>query len=87
MRGLRDAVNTARSATANYTTGWGRIGFAGVGNVLSMTNGSLTDISQYFGLPVTGFWAANYVNAAAAPGLLANYSGSYGHRASRANSG
>lgn len=32
------------------------------------------------GLPVTGFWAANYVNAQAQPGLLANYSTATRHR-------
>lgn len=39
--------------------------------------------NQLFGLPVTGFWAANFVNAAAAPGVLANYSTIHKHRASR----
>ncbi|HEY6940284.1 hypothetical protein [Dokdonella sp.] len=36
------------------------------------------------GLPVTGFEAINVINANAAPGKLANYSGVYRHRASRA---
>jgi hypothetical protein len=35
------------------------------------------------GLPATGFWAANYVNANAQPGLLANYSGLHKHRGDR----
>jgi hypothetical protein len=35
------------------------------------------------GLPATGFWAANYVNSAAQPGLLANYSGLHKHRGDR----
>ena len=39
--------------------------------------------NQLFGLPVTGFWAANFVNSAAAPGVLANYSTIHKHRASR----
>jgi hypothetical protein len=45
----------------------------------------LTDAlgTEYAGLPVTGFWSVNYVNAAAQPGKLANYSGAYRHRASR----
>jgi hypothetical protein len=34
------------------------------------------------GLPVTGFLAENYVNGNVTPGLLANYSGVYQHRAS-----
>jgi hypothetical protein len=32
------------------------------------------------GLPAIGFWASSYVNAAAAPGLLANYSGLTSHK-------
>ena len=35
------------------------------------------------GLPVTGFWVANYVNANAAPGMLSNFSGIHKHRADR----
>ena len=42
-----------------------------------------TPRNQLFGLPVTGFWAANFVNANAAPGTLANYSVISRHRASR----
>jgi hypothetical protein len=38
--------------------------------------------NQLFGLPLTGFWAANFVNSNAAPGLLANYSVLAKHRAS-----
>jgi hypothetical protein len=41
------------------------------------------DDDVFVGLPVTGFWSVNYVNAAAAAGKLANYSGAYRHRASR----
>lgn len=35
------------------------------------------------GLPATGFWAANYINENAEPGMLANYSGIHRHRADR----
>lgn len=80
-------LNTTASATVTFTTGWLRMGFddpttVGQDNVLTTPDGS-----QYFGLPVTGFWAANFVNSAAQPGLLATYSGAFKHRASRANSG
>ncbi len=37
----------------------------------------------FHGLPVTGFAATNYVNADAAPGKLANYSGLWRHKGSR----
>jgi hypothetical protein len=42
-----------------------------------------TPRNRLFGLPVTGFWAANFVNTNAAPGQLANYSLLSRHRASR----
>jgi hypothetical protein len=42
-----------------------------------------TAARQYLGLPTTGFWALNVVNASAQPGLLANYSGAFHHRANR----
>jgi hypothetical protein len=35
------------------------------------------------GLPVTGYWAINVINANGQPGLLANYGGLFRHRASR----
>ena len=41
------------------------------------------DGDQYEGLPVTGFEAVNVINANAAPGQLANYSGFFKHRGSR----
>jgi hypothetical protein len=43
--------------------------------------------TRFVGLPVIGFWSVNYVNASAAPGLLANYSGAFRHRASRVCAG
>jgi hypothetical protein len=39
------------------------------------------------GLPAVGFYANNVINANAQPGLLANYSGVYRHRASRSCTG
>ncbi len=35
---------------------------------------------RLLGLPVMGFWAASYTNAAVTPGVLANYSGTTRHR-------
>lgn len=43
-----------------------------------------SDGDVFKGLPATGFQAVNYVNANAAPGVLANYSGAFRHRAVRA---
>ncbi len=73
------------SGTA-FQNGWARITFdapsAGQSNILTGPSSR-----QYFGLPVTGFWAVAYVNAAAQPGVLATYNGTFRHRGSRATSG
>jgi hypothetical protein len=42
-----------------------------------------SDGDVYNGLPATGFQAVNYVNANVTPGVLANYSASWRHRAVR----
>lgn len=42
-----------------------------------------TDPNILVGLPATGFWAANYVNGEAQPGLLANFGGIHRHRSDR----
>lgn len=78
---------TLTSGTAQ--NGWTRITFGDASNLLTTVHrlGPSVDGDYYVGLPVTGFWSANYVNSAAAPGLLANYSGAYRHRASRIISG
>ncbi len=39
-----------------------------------------TSGKAYLGLPIIGFWAANYVNAAAAPGMLANFSATHPYK-------
>jgi hypothetical protein len=81
-------INTALG-TGTANAGWARLTFETsaqtptIGHVL----GPSIDGDFYAGLPVTGFWSANYINSSAAPGLLANYSGSYRHRASRVISG
>ena len=80
-------LNTTSLAAGVFNNGWMRMGFddpttLARDNVLTAPDGS-----EYFGLPVTGFWAASFVNSAAQPGLLATYSGAFKHRASRANSG
>jgi hypothetical protein len=83
-------LNTTRQSGSPFTNGWARIVFddpltAGQQNVLNNALNQAAGGQAFAGLPVTGFWSANYVNANAAPGALANYSGAYRHRASRAN--
>jgi hypothetical protein len=82
-------INTVTVSGSTFTTGWARVTFdnpltAGSQNGMVLSALGYTSTNSYAGLPVTGFWSANYVNANAAPGILANYSGSYTHRASRA---
>jgi hypothetical protein len=66
--------------------GWAAIDLAtgDGGHVLGGgVNPANTDAVTFSGLPVTGFYAMNVINANAAPGKLANYSGVYRHRAHR----
>ena len=46
------------------------------------SSGGSGDTVTLMGLPVTGFMAYNVINTNAQPGLLANYSGLFAHRAS-----
>lgn len=64
--------------------GWLRLGFDGhsehvLETGVSPDQGAVT----LTGLPATGFMAYNLINENANPGLLANYSGAFRHRASR----
>ena len=73
--------------------GWARIAMAAgdsgnhilTGGVTSAASGSAAVVLP--GLPATGFYAMNVINANAAPGKLANYSGVYRHRAHRSCTG
>lgn len=81
-------LNTSTVAQTTFANGWAKITFDNPTNGLTNANVlTAPDGSEYFGLPAVGFWAANYINSAATPGLLANYSAAFRHRASRANSG
>jgi hypothetical protein len=70
-----------------FTEGWLRMQLGnGVNNFLPVAAGGedpTTGANILVGLPATGFWAANYVNAQAQPGLLATYSGLHKHRGDR----
>jgi hypothetical protein len=83
-------INTVTATGATFTSGWAKITFDDpitplLQNVLDNAVNQPAGGQAFAGLPVTGFWSANYVNRNAAPGILANYSGAYRHRASRAN--
>jgi hypothetical protein len=69
---------------AVFSTGWLRMRFdnpftVGQDNVLNNAINTPGGIALA-GLPVTGFWAVNYVNRNAQPGILANYGGAVAHR-------
>jgi hypothetical protein len=77
--------NLFRTLNAVGLTGWADVDLnaPGFGHVLgggvSPTGGAV----NINGLPVTGFYASNVINANADPGVLANYSGVFRHRAHR----
>lgn len=82
-------INANTGAGSVFNSGWARIRFdnpfvSGNQNVLNNAVNQTAGGQAFAGLPVTGFWAANYVNSNVTPGTLANYSGAYTHRASRA---
>jgi hypothetical protein len=70
-----------------FTEGWLRMELGnGVNNFLPVAAGGedpTTGANILVGLPATGFWAANYINSAAQPGLLATYAGLHKHRGDR----
>jgi hypothetical protein len=78
-------INLRTADGDDVTEGWIAMGLGDSDNYL-LDGTDLTGATprnQLFGLPVTGFWAANFVNSNAAPGQLANYSLLNKHRASR----
>lgn len=65
----------------DLSEGWLRIGLNPVGETHALPTSA--EGVTFFGLPVTGFSATNFVNDNAAPGKLANYSGLWKHKGSR----
>ena len=78
-------INLLTDTNQEVTAGWVDMQLGDDDNFLLDAPGSAagTPRNRLFGLPVTGFWAANFVNANAAPGQLANYSLLSKHRAAR----
>ena len=78
-------INLQTASGEDVTAGWVAMTLGNANNYL-LDGTDLTGTvprNQLFGLPVTGFWVANFVNANAEPGMLANYSLLSKHRASR----
>lgn len=73
-----------RAANLALDRGHFRIAFpTGVGQPAGTHQMTSLDGDVYTGLPVIGFWSANYVNGNAQAGKLANYSGAVRHRGVR----
>ena len=80
---------------AAFSEGWARIGLGnqaatgGIQNFLPTavpSTGTPQQPNALVGLPVAGFWAANFVGGSV-PGVLANYSVVHNHRADRLSAG
>ncbi len=77
-----------QSVDFGVTEGWMRLGLYNAG--ATSPNGPQTHImredlagNNFYGLPVTGFWALSITNTNVTPGVLSNYSGLFKHRGSR----
>lgn len=80
MSTLPSAVLGSRMATTVEpfgAAGWMQLGFTEEGHVLGGASGG----AVLKGLPSTGFMVYNIVNSGASAGTLANYSGTFAHRA------
>ena len=72
------------TAAGNFSEGWVRMDLGDADNYLDSLDGDGDgDFARVFGLPVTGFWAADYINANVEAGILANFSGLHRHRGDR----
>lgn len=63
-----------------FASGWMRLELASSPGDGAHRMRPANDGTVFEGLPAIGFLATNYVNSAALPGLLANYSGAFAHR-------
>lgn len=68
-----------------FDAGWARISFATVsgGTTTIPTMRASEEGNVFFGLPVTGFFAANYDNGVSSADVLANYTALFRHRTQR----
>jgi hypothetical protein len=69
-----------QAADFGFENGWLKLNFASeIAHELRVSN----EGNRFRGLPATGFSISRYINANAAPGTLANYSGLWKHRGER----
>ncbi len=70
-------------AAVGFKSGWLRVDLANDSTGSPQLNHAIPSLNglKFLGLPALGFAAIDYVNGNVMPGLLANYSGAYPHRA------
>jgi hypothetical protein len=84
-----EADGTCEVGSDIFHEGWIRMGLGDplenfmFDSTVAGTGGAPDGHNVIIGLPATGFWAANYINANVEAGILANYSGLHRHRADR----
>jgi hypothetical protein len=79
---LKD-LSTVDVSEVGFTSGWMREDFTNDSFGSVQFNHALPSLNglKFLGLPALGFLAVDYVNTNVSPGVLANYSGAYPHRA------
>jgi len=79
------AKQGARGTNLSFDSGWARMTFNNTEGAPFRNYLDSDDVEPrvFIGLPVIGFWAADYRNANAAPGVRANYSAIHAHRSAR----
>lgn len=71
-------------AQGAFDAGWIRMDLGDEDNYLDSIDVDGDGVySRAFGLPATGFWAADYINSNVSAGVLANFSGLHRHRGDR----
>lgn len=83
------ADGTCEVGSDTFHEGWIRMGLGDdaenfmFDDTVAGAGGAPDGHNIIIGLPATGFWAANYINADVSGGILANYAGLHRHRADR----
>ena len=70
-------------SAVGFTSGWLRVDLTNDSTGSPQFNHAMSSLNglKFLGLPALGFAAIDFVNANVTPGVLANYSGAYAHRA------
>ncbi len=85
--GPRSAVlgsNLVTSITTGYNNGWANIDLVDIAETNEHYLPSGASSNEFLGLPATGFWVTQFINANVSNGVLANYTSLYKHKLHRA---